>query len=165
MKYTIAAAFGAIVLGAAIASCGNNGNLATASSTPTPAATPSTPCTAPPNTQVQVVYPQPNATGISTSVGTVIVAVAPNALPATSNLYVSVTDTALQQLLGYAYGTTLQVIPSAQVPPTALTPPFSFPIYEQSTFGGLFGTGDTFRVFLANSTCYPGISLQSAFST
>jgi hypothetical protein len=163
MKYTIAAAFGAIVLGAAIASCGNNGNLATAASTPTPAATPSTPCTSPPNTQVQVVYPQPNASGVST--GTIVVAVAPTALPSNSNLYVRVANTSSGSTLGYAYGTTLTVIPFAQVPQPSLNPPFAFPIYESSNFGGLFGTGDTFRVFLANSLCYPGVDLQSQFST
>jgi len=163
MKYTIAAAFGAIVLGAAIASCGNNGNVATASSTPTPAPTPSTPCTAPPNTQVQVVYPQPNASGVTT--GTIDVAVAPTALPSNSNLYVRVTDTSSQTVLGYAYGSVLTVIPFAQVPQPSLNPPFAFPIYESSNFGGTFGTSDTFRVYLANSTCYPGVDLQSQFST
>jgi hypothetical protein len=163
MKYTIATAFAALALGAAIASCGNNGNVATASSTPTPQATPSTPCTPPPNTQVQVVYPQPNASGVTT--GTVVIAVAPAALPSNSNLYVRVADTASGSTLGYAYGTTLTVIPSSQVPLNSVNPPFAYPIYESSTFGGTFGTGDTFRVFLANSTCYPGVDLQSQFST
>jgi hypothetical protein len=163
MKNIIVVAFAAIALGAAIASCGNNGNVATASSTPTPVATPSTPCTAPPNVQIQVVYPQPQSTGIST--GTIVIAVAPSPLPTNYKLYVGVTDTASQTFLGYAFGNQLTVIPFSAVPQPSLNPPFAFPIYESSYFGGIFGANDTFEVYLANSNCYPGTDLNSSFKT
>ena len=163
MKKFIVVAFAALALGAAIASCGNNGNVATASATPTPVPTPSTPCTAAPVTQVQVVYPQPNAVGVTT--GTVVIAVAPSPLPTNYLVYASVTTSATGTLLGNAFGTPFTVIPFASVPQPSLNPPFSFPIYEMSTFGGTFGTGDTFQLFLANSNCFPGTSLNASFNT
>ena len=164
MKNIIVVAFAALALGAAIASCGGKGNIATASSTPTPIATPSTPCTSPPNTQIQVVYPQPLATGIST--GTIVIAVAPSPLPTNYKLYVAVTDTATQNFLGNAFGGQLTVIPFSSVPQPSLNPPFSLPIYESSSnFGGVFGANLTFEVFLANSNCYPGTDLNSSFKT
>jgi hypothetical protein len=163
MKNFIVAAFAAIVLGAVIASCGSNGNVATATATPTPVATPSTPCTPPPNTQIQVVYPQPNSTGITT--GTIVVAVAPQPLPTNYLLYVTSIETSTKLQIGTAFGQSLQVIPFSSVPQPSLNPPFAFPIYESSNFGGIFGAGDTFSVFLANSNCYPGTNLNSAFNT
>jgi len=163
MKNIIIAAFGAIVLGAAIASCGNSGNVATSSSTPTPVPLPTTPCTPPPNVQVQVVYPLPLSTGIST--GTIVIAVAPSPLPTNYKLYVSVTDTASLTNLGIAFGQQLQVIPFSQVPQPSLNPPFALPIYESSYFGGIFGANDTFEVYLANTNCYPGTDLNSSFKT
>jgi hypothetical protein len=163
MKNIIIAAFAAVVLGAAIASCGNNGNVATSTATPTPIPLPSTPCTPPPNVQVQVVYPQPLSTGIST--GTIVIAVAPSPLPTNYKLYVTVEDTATQTSLGTAFGQQLQVISSSQVPQPQLIPPFVAPIYESSYFGGLFGANDTFSVYLANTNCYPGTSLNSSFKT
>jgi hypothetical protein len=163
MKNIIVAAFAAIVLGAVVASCGGNGNVATATATPTPVATPSTPCQSIPNTQIQVVYPKPDASGIST--GTIVVAVAPQPLPTNYLLYVTSVDTTTQLQIGTAFGKALQVIPVSAVPPNSLNPPFAFPIYESSDFGGTFGTGLTFSVFLANSNCFPGISLNSSFNT
>jgi hypothetical protein len=163
MKNFIIAAFAAIVLGAAIASCGNNGNIATSTATPTPVPTPSTPCTPPANVQVQVVYPQPNSVGVST--GTIVIAVAPNPLPTNYKLYVTVNDTASGTLLGTTFGQQLQVIPFSSVPQPSLNPPFALPIYESSYFGGIFGAGDTFGVYLANTNCYPGTNLNSAFNT
>jgi hypothetical protein len=163
MKNFIVAAFAALVLGAAIASCGNNGNVATSTATPTPVPTPSTKCTPPANVQVQVVYPPPLATGVST--GTIVIAVAPSPLPTNYLLYVSVTDTASQTGLGNAFGSPLQVIPFSAVPQPSLNPPFALPIYESSSFGGTFGLNDTFEVFLSNSNCYPGTDLNSSFKT
>jgi hypothetical protein len=163
MKNIIVVAFAAIALGAAIASCGNNGNVATATTTPTPVATPSTACTNPPVSQVQVVYPEPNSTGIST--GTIVIAVAPSPLPTNYKLYVNVATTTPLTQLGTAFGQALTVIPFSAVPQPSLNPPFAFPIYESSYFGGLFGAGDTFSVYLANSDCYPGTSLNSSFNT
>ena len=164
MKNIIVAAFAAIVLGAAIASCGNNGNVATATSTPTPVATPSTPCTPPPPpTQIQVVYPQPNAVGVTT--GTIVIAIAPSPLPTNYKLYVTVESTETQQSIGNAFGGQLTVIPVSQVPQPSLNPPFAFPIYESSDFGGTFGTGDTFSIYLANTNCFPGTSLNASFNT
>ncbi len=164
MKNFIIAAFAAIVLGAAIASCGNNGNIATSTATPTPVPLPSTACTPPPNTQVQVVYPEPDSQGVST--GTIVIAVAPNPLPSDYKLYVTVADTLTPNTsLGTTFGQQLQVITAAQVPQPQLIPPFVAPIYESSYFGGIFGAGDTFDVYLANSNCYPGTNLNSSFKT
>jgi hypothetical protein len=164
MKNTIGLGFAAIVLGAAIASCGNHGALATSTATPTPVATPSTPCTPPPNTSIQVVYPQPNSTGIST--GTIVIAVAPSPLPTNYNLYVVGSDTATNVSFGgAAYGSYLSVIPFSQVPQPSLNPPFALPYYESSYFGGLFAASATFAVYLANSNCYPGVYLNATFGT
>jgi hypothetical protein len=163
MKNIIIAAFAAVVLGAAIASCSGNGNIATSTATPTPVPTPSTPCTPPPNVQVQVVYPIPNSVGIST--GTIVIAVAPSPLPTNYKLYVTSEDSTSLTPIGTAFGQQLQVISPAQVPQPQLVPPFVAPIYESSYFGGIFGAGDTFEVFLANTNCYPGTDLDSSFKT
>jgi hypothetical protein len=163
MKNIIIAAFAAVVLGAAIASCGDNGNVATSASTPTPVPTPSTPCTPPANVQVQVVYPLPQSTGITTQ--QIVIAVAPQPLPTDYKLYVTVYDTASDTFLGTTFGQQLQVVPFAQVPQPSLNPPFAFPIYESSNFGGILGAGDTWNVYLANSNCYPGTNLNSSFKT
>jgi hypothetical protein len=166
MKNIILGAFAAIVLGAAIASCGNNGNVATATSTPSPVATPSTPCTPPPPpAQIQVVYPIPNSVGV-TNLGSIVIAIAPSPLPTNYLLYVGVESTETQTFLGNAFGGQLTVISASQVPQPQLIPPFAFPIYESSSnFGGTFGTGDTFSVFLANTNCFPGTSLNASFNT
>jgi hypothetical protein len=163
MKNFIIAAFAAVVLGAAIASCGDNGNVATSASTPTPVPTPSTACTPPPNVQVQVVYPEPLSVGVTTQ--QIVIAVAPSPLPTNYKLYVTVTDTASNTLLGTTFGQQLEVIPFAQVPQPSLNPPFALPIYESSNFGGILGANDTFAVYLANTNCYPGTSLNATFKT
>jgi hypothetical protein len=182
MKTTIGLACAALALGAAIASCSGNGNLASPTSTPTPVPVPTGACTTPPGEQIQVVYPPLNAVNVST--GNIIIAVAPNPLPSTANLYVQVynvssaggpvpmpTGTPIGAPTGApllntpTYGTPLQTIPIAQLPSGSLVPPFPFPIYQQSNFGGLFGAGLFFQIYLGASTCSPGISLSSSFST
>jgi hypothetical protein len=174
MKTSIVLACAAIALGAAIASCGGSSNVATTSATPTPVPTPSTACTSPASSQIQVVYPQPNAANVTT--GTVVIAVAPTALPTNATVYVQVYNQNLNAPspsptgtpIGTAFGTTLQVIPVAQLvqfPGGTLSPPFANPTYEQATFGGIFGSGLYFQVYLGGTNCYPGTSLLSGFST
>ena len=84
-------------------------------------------------------------------------------MPTNYKLYVGVDQAG--SFIGNAFGGQLTVIPFSQVPQPSLNPPFAFPIYESSYFGGLFGAGLTFNIFLANTNCYPGTSLNAAFST
>jgi hypothetical protein len=172
MKTTIGLACAAITLGAAIASCGGSGNVATPGATPTPTVAPTAACTTPPNEQIQVVYPKPNSANVTT--GNIIIAVAPNPLPSTNNLYVNVFNQnsaggpipqPTGASFGTAQGTTLQTIPFGQVPSDALIPPFPFPVYQQSNFGGIFGAGLVFQIYLGSAACSPGVNLNSSFAT
>ena len=49
--------------------------------------------------------------------------------------------------------------PSPLPTPNTL-PAFANPIYQLSP-NGLFATGTTFQVYLANTTCFPGLSIGS----
>lgn len=156
MKNTTAASFAALVVAAAIAGCAG-GNYATAVSTPSPAPTPTVACTSPPGSSFQLLFPAPGPTvsGIVTNNQGVLVAVAPTALP--TNWYGYVSSAAFGVALGDPPAFLTTVLPSPAPTPTA-TPLIPNATVEYFPFG-IFATGNTWTVFLANSNCFPGIAI------
>ncbi len=171
MRKTVALPFVAIALASIIvAGCSASGNQAvTATGTPTPVPVPSATCTPPAGYQIQEVFPQKGSTTAANLQG-VVFAVAPNPLP--TNWYVYATST-----YGTTAGTSSIAFLATPVPipgstagstPTPLptpsdTPAFANPIYESASLG-TFANNTTFQIYLANPSCFPGLT-ESSFTT
>ncbi|HEV8023132.1 MAG TPA: hypothetical protein VGP41_17790 [Candidatus Lustribacter sp.] len=149
-------------MAAVIAGCGASQNATAYNSLPTPVPTPTTPCTSPPGFQIQMVFPQNNATSQPNLQG-VVFAVAPSPLP--TNWFVYATS-----IYGNTYGSSsigflATAAPSATPFPTPSdTPLFPPAVYESTSIGTFANANSTFTILLANSTCYPGVT-EGTFTT
>lgn len=160
MKILNAVPFAALVLSAIIVSgCGGGGAYTAATNaTPTPIPSPSGgPCTPPPGTQFSMVFPQSGPTGVPNNQG-IVIAVAPAPLPTNWYVYVVSANNA-SPAPPISAGGFLQAAPSPLPTPNTL-PAFANPSYQLSS-NGLFATGTAFNAYLANTNCFPGISLGS----
>jgi hypothetical protein len=173
MRKTVALPFAALALASVIAAgCSGNGyNAATATGTPTPIPTTLPACTPPPAPeQVQMVFPQNGSTNAANTQG-VVFAVSPSPLPTNWYFYATSTfgTTGGTNTIGFL--ATPSPAPTASGAPTATplptpsdTPLFANPIYETASLGK-FASGTTkFTIFLANTNCFPGITM-STFTT
>ncbi len=162
-------AFLSVVAAALAAGCAN-GNLATSGATPAPVATPSAACTNPPGvSNIQLVFPQ-NGSLMAPNLEGIVIAVAPSPLPTNWFFY------SKSSQFGSTYGTssigffatpapsTVTPTPSP-LPEPSDTPLFANPIFESSS-NGIFavsttGAANNVSIYVATSTCYPGIALGS----
>jgi hypothetical protein len=186
MRKSASLSFAALAVAAVVAGagCSASGTTATPGGTPTPMPLPTVTCTPPPGESIQMVFPKNGATGQANLQG-VVFAVAPSPLP--TNWYIYVTHPnpnggAALSTLGTAQigflatpapapsavpspGSTASAAPTATPLPTpsdAVTIPGT-PIFETASVG-TFATSTTFTVYLADTTCSPGIQ-QSTFTT
>jgi hypothetical protein len=167
MRKTVALPFAALALASVIAAgcSGNAYNAATGGATPTPVPSALPSCTPPPGVQIQQVFPQNGSTNASNTQG-VVFAVAPSPLPTNWYFYAtsSFGTTGGTNTIGFLATPAPAV--SASASPTPLptpsdTPAFANPIYESASLGK-FANGQTkFTIFLANTSCFPGITMNS----
>jgi hypothetical protein len=181
MRKSVALPFAAVALAAIVAGagCSGSGTTVSGNSTPTPIPLPTVTCTPPPGESIQMVFPQANASNQPNLQG-VVFAVAPNPLPTSWYFYVThVSGTSTLSTLGTAQiGFLATPSPQPTVAPTASatavstgtplptpsdTPLFANPIYEIASLG-IFANSTTFTVYLANTSCSPGIQ-ESTFTT
>ena len=173
MRKTVALPFAVLALASVIAAgCSGSGyNAATATSTPTPVPSALPACTAPPAPEmVQQVFPQNGSTSAANLQG-VVFAVAPNPLP--TNWYFYATSafgtTAGTAQIGFLATPVPAPSASAGATPTPLpnpsdTPLFANPIYESASIATFANNMTKFTIFLANTNCFPGITM-STFTT
>jgi hypothetical protein len=157
-------AFLSVVAIALAAGCAN-GNVAAPGGVATAAPSPNVACTLPPGvTNVQMVFPQPSQTGQPNLQG-IVIAVAPNPMPTNWFFYEISGGQSSYSFAAEPFSTPNPAAsPSASPLPTpSITPSFPNPIFESSSIG-TFATSTNFQIYLANSSCYPGISL-GAFTT
>jgi|GEM_PF-3204318 hypothetical protein len=177
MRKTVALPFIAIALASVIAAGCSGTNLynPNANSTPTPLPSPTISCSPsmfPAGEQVQMVFPQNGGVNVANLQG-VVFAVSPSPLPTNWYIYAATP--------GYGTGSTLGTssiaflaVPSpapgstAGSTPTPLptpsdTPAFANPIYESASIG-TFANSSKFTIYLASTTCSPGIA-YSTFTT
>ena len=160
MKNSLLGFLGALGAAAVLAAgCGGSGAYsATNVATPTPVPTPSVACTMLPGEQVSLVYPPaspvPTPSG-SVYAGGIVVAAAPVPLPTNWYVYaVSPLSTSP------ASGQTMTA------PPSPLPTPFTDPGLANETIqyspNGTFGSAvGTWNVFVANTSCFPGVQIGS----
>ena len=124
-----------------------------ASSPSTPAVAP---CALPSGTQVALVYPAPDATGIPDNLAAVIVA-ASTPLPQSWQALLTV------PLLGTAQGSVLSTVPASPLPSPAATPPFPNAVYQLSGFVVQLPPASLVAVTLndLSSNCFPPYPLRS----
>lgn len=127
--------------------------------TPSPVATPSVACTNPPTGTtpstytVQMAYPIPQSSGVlaepSAQPNGIMLSVAPTPLPTGWYVYVNSN-----------FGLAAQGGPAAMPSPlpTPIATPFPQSTYQFFDFG-FWAYDTTFSVFIANPSCYPGISV------
>jgi hypothetical protein len=181
MRKTAALSFAALAVAAVVAGagCSNYGATATPGGSPTPVALPTTACTPWPG--VQMVFPQSAPTGLPPTINQpntqgVVFAVAPTPLPTNFYFYVSHPNPAggadLTTLgtaqIGFLATPSPSPIPSPgatgspAATPTPLPTPSDTPtitgtpIFETATIG-TFATSTVFNVYLANTSCAPGV--------
>lgn len=151
-----------LLLAAIIAGCGSAQNAAAYNALPTPIPSPTASCVLPSGYQVQMVFPQNGAVNQPNLQGLVF-AVAPNPLP--TNWFAYATST-----FGSTYGTSsinflATAAPSATPFPTPSdTPSFTPAVYEGTSIGTFANNATQFTIWLATSTCYPGV-MESTFTT
>lgn len=186
MRKSASLSFAAIAVAAVVAGagCSASGTTATPGGTPTPVPLPTVTCTPPPGESIQMVFPRNGASGQANLQG-VVFAVAPNPLPTSWYIYVTHPNPnggAALSTLGTAQigflatpspnpvpspGSTASAAPTGTPLPTpsdSLSPTFvGPPTYEVASIG-TFATSTTFTVYLANTSCSPGIQ-QSTFTT
>jgi hypothetical protein len=149
----------AIIVGSGVG-CANRPVAISGGATPFPY--PSAACTTPPGETIQQVFPQNGAVNAPNLLGIVIVA-APNPLPTDWFFYAS-------SKYGNTYPTSVGVLTplSAQASPTPLPSPTDTPMLPNFSVEtgsiGTFATSTTFTIYLASSTCYPGLA-ESVFTT
>jgi hypothetical protein len=180
MRNAVALPFVLVALASlVVAGCGAGGQTAATTAAPTPFPTPTIACTSPPGYTIQQVFPQNGVTGVANLQG-VVFDIGPNPQPGgvpsplPTNWYFYVKS---------AFGTSAFVsvpflatpVPqpgaSAGATPTPLPTPSDAPSsptftnYLQETASiGNFATSTGFSVFLANTSCYPGLP-ESTFTT
>jgi hypothetical protein len=160
MKQFIILAIAAVAV--SLAAC-NNGS----SPSPTPTLGPT--CAPPAGTQVALVYPAPNSTGVVNSNGEIVIG-STIALPVNQpgeNWDIWYSDAVTGGLLApLNQGTTLAAA-SPPFPTPNATPSFPNPQYQQQSSGVQFASGQTVNVYVNNlsstNNCTP--LLIGAFST
>jgi|ERR1700677_2525708 hypothetical protein len=175
MRKTIALPFIGIALASVIvAGCSGTSLFnPNANGTPTPLPSPTISCAPsmfPTGEQVQMVFPQngginqPNLEGV-------VFAVSPNPLPTNWFIYAVSSFGSTQSTTSIAFLATPVPVPgsTAGSTPTPLpvpsdTPLFPNPIYETASIGTFANNNTKFTIFLANTSCSPGIA-ESTFTT
>jgi hypothetical protein len=173
MRKSVALPFFTIALASVIAGCsyklGTNPN---PGGTPTPFPSPTISCDPSmfgAGEQVQMVFPQNGQPNVANLQG-VVFAVAPNPLPTNWYIYAVSTFGSTQgtSSIGFlavpspAPGQTAGATPTP-LPTPSDTPNFANPIYESASVG-TFANNTKFAIFLANTTCSPGIA-EGFFTT
>jgi hypothetical protein len=171
MRKTVALPFIAIALASVIAAgCSGTGAYnPNANSTPTPFPVPTISCVPsmfPAGEQVQMVFPQsglqnqPNLQGV-------VFAVSPNPLPTSWYIYAQSSNGSTQGTNSIAFlalpspaaGQTAGATPTP-LPTPSDTPNFPNPIYETASIG-TFAKSTAFTIYLASTTCSPGIQYNT----
>jgi hypothetical protein len=154
-------AFLSVVAIALAAGCAN-GNLATAGGAPSPAPTPSSSCAPSLTSNIQLVFPVPGTIGAANLQG-IVVAVSPSPLPTNYFFYASQNNVSTYpesiSPLATPAPPTASSSPSPLPTPSA-TPLFANPIYESGSIG-IFATSTVWTIYIANSSCYPGVAIGS----
>jgi hypothetical protein len=181
MRKSVALPFIGLTLASVIAvGCSGSGGLTgtTASTAPTPFPSPTASCTPPATTpMIQEVFPRNLATAEPNLEG-IVIAVAPNPLPTGWFFYVNYNGvSSYPGTLGQPFSTPMPLgtpnpSASATASPSPLPTPsdtanFASPIYESASIGVFANSSpgpSQFTVYLANASCYPGITL-STFTT
>ncbi len=174
MRKTVALPFIAIALASVIAAgCSGTGAYnPNANSTPTPLPSPTISCTPslfPAGEQVQMVFPPQNGSNVANLQG-VVFAMSPNPLPTNWYIYAKTPTGSTQGTSSIAFlalpspapGSTAGATPTP-LPTPSDTPNFANPIYESASIG-TFANNTTFTIYLASTTCSPGIA-YSTFTT
>ena len=162
MKPVNAAPLALLALAAVVAGC-NASTTATSLTTPTPSPTPSVACTTPPGETVQLVFPPPSAPPSPVAVNSaspvplpnaqgILIAAAPSPLPTNWFAYVILNGQTIPAIGGFL------TTPPSPLPSPTVKPNVANATIQYSAFG-VFATGQTYSVYLANTNCQPGISL------
>ena len=175
MRKTVALPFIAIALASVIAAgCSGTGAYnPNANATPTPLPSPTISCVPsmfPAGEQVQMVFPQNGSINAPNLEG-VVFAVSPNPLPTNWYIYAVSTFGSTQNTSSIAFLAVPSPAPgsTAGSTPTPLPTPsdtaaFANPIYESASIGTFANNNTKFTIYLANTTCSPGIA-ESTFTT
>jgi hypothetical protein len=148
------------IMVAAGVGCGNGQLAVSGGATPFPY--PSAACTTPPGETIQQVFPQ-NGSVDAPNLEGIVIAAAPNPLPTDWFFYAT-------SIYGTTYPTSVGILTalSAQASPTPLPSPTDTPVATsfvvETGSNGIFATSTKFTIFLASSTCYPGIA-ENTFTT